>query len=84
MKLFLESIPNTIDYDRLESHVSSYEKTFTLKALDPQQSDQSTWNATLSIPHRIRLLMLIELLDKDRISSGTISIKILEEANQKT
>lgn len=74
MKLFLESIPNTIDYDRLESHVSSYEKTFTLKALDPQQSDQSTWNATLSIPHRIRLLMLI----------GTISIKILEEAKQKT
>jgi hypothetical protein len=81
MKLLLKDIPQSLDYERLERYVSAYAKTFALKALDPQQPDQSSWNATLSVPHKISSLMLIELLDKERSGSGTISIKILEESS---
>ena len=84
MELLLEGIPNTMDYASLERCVSACAKTYTIKALDPQQSDQSTWNAMLSVPHRISSLMLIDLLDKERSGCGTISIKILEEAKQQT
>ena len=79
MKLLLEEIPSSLDYKRLKSYISAYAKIFTLKALDSQQSEQSCWNATLSIPHKISSLMLIDLLDKERSGCGTISIKILEE-----
>ena len=81
MKLLLEDIPNAIDYERLERYVSSYAKNFTLKALDSQQSGPSSWNATLSVPHRISSLMILELLDKEKSGCGTISIKILEESS---
>jgi len=79
MELLLEDIPNTVDYESLERCVSACAKTFTIKALDPQQPEQSTWNAMLSVPHRISSLMLIDLLDKEKSGCGTISIKILEE-----
>ena len=79
MKLLLEGIPNSINYERLESCVSAYAKTFTIKSLDPQQSGPSSWNAKLSIPHKISSLMIIDLLDKERSGCGTISIKILED-----
>jgi hypothetical protein len=81
MKLLLEGIPNSIDYERLESYVSAYAKTFTIKSLDPQQSGPSSWNAVLSVPHKISSLMLIDLLDKEKSGCGTISIKILEESS---
>jgi len=79
MKLLLEGIPQSLDYESLERYISSCAKTFTLKALDPQQSGPSSWNAMLSVPHKISSSMLIYLLDKERSGCGTISIKILED-----
>ena len=79
MKLLLEGIPQSLDYEILERYISSCAKTFTLKTIDSKQPDQSSWSAALSIPHKISSLMLIDLLDKERSGSGTISIKILED-----
>ena len=72
MDFLLEGIPKTLDYERLESYISSCAKTFTLKALASQHPAESSWNATLSIPHKISALMILELL-----GNGTTSIKVL-------
>ena len=77
MDFLLKGIPQTLDYDRLESYISSYAKTFTLKALASQQPAQSSWNATLSIPHKISALMILELLGNEKNGNGNISIKVL-------
>jgi hypothetical protein len=83
MDLLLEGIPNTMDYERLERYISAYAKTFTLKALNAKQDNQSGWNATLSIPHKISSLMILEVLDGQKCASGTISVKILERDYKK-
>ncbi len=77
MDFLLKGIPNNLDYNRLESYISSCAKTFTLKALASQQPAQSTWNATLSIPHKISALMILELLDNEKNGHGNISIRVL-------
>ena len=78
MDLLIEEIPKNLGYERLKEYVSSYAKTFTLKVLDSTSSKLS-WNATLSIPNKVSSLMIVELLDGQKMDGSTISIKILEE-----
>lgn len=82
MDFLLEGIPKTLDYERLESYISSCAKRFTLKALASQKPAESSWSATLSIPHKISALMILELLGDDKNGNGIISIKVLQIAEQ--
>lgn len=59
MDLIIENIPKSFSFEKLSDCVSAYSTKFTLEI---QTETPSSWDAFLSIPHKISPLMIIDLL----------------------
>ena len=70
MDLLIEGLPRNFDLEKL---ISSYAKEFSIEVL-------SNGNNLLKIPHEISPLMIIDLLDGQKIGGSLISVKKINDS----
>ena len=74
MDLLIEGLPKSFDFEKF---VGAYAKNFAIKERD-------NGNKMVTIPHEISPLMIIELLDGQKVKGGKISVKKISGLNRST
>jgi len=69
--LLIEGLPRSFDLEKL---ISSYAKEFSIEVL-------SNGNNLLKIPHEISPLMIIDLLDGQKIGGSLITVKKVTDSH---